>query len=368
MFEKEESHGFEHHFFVARDERAETTSTSSEKASPDDSITSGFYEPANREEGNPLEDEQKLKFFTGPLPGWEGGRRVAVSLQAVNSSSRSKKSESNPSTLQKNNCGAGTRSDLPSRELRATASDLACQKPEWDESRKPRRLRSNHPLQVQATFNQLPRGAPIGDVFMDYPNSSSSSGTATKSFGAVGDGRFPTSAARIPSSSGHTLQSARDFGQPQSFRDGNCFNSLESESHIGMSSKNEFSDNVRSSDASNSPFSAPKRSQRRRSYSNSDPPITQDTSSVIGRRVSRPVALESNTFETDLEQKQTQIQAIQRHVAADAGIVNPRTPPVWKCQGSPFKFHSDEADNSLVPPGFMFDPESFTLPFEVSWT
>lgn len=373
--EKERSLDFEQCPDASLDEGSETPSSFTETDALHNFINPGFYEPPYREDGNPLEDEQKLRSFTGQLPGWEGGRRVAVALHSVNTGSRNRELDVNSSLLPRTPLGSETRTDLPFRELRATTSDLEFRKPKWDKSRKPRGLHLSHPLQVQTTDDQLFQRDFIADTTMYYPKSSSSSNATTNSFGAVGDGRYSVSKSQLPASSDLITQPAYSLEQLHSLRKGSQAYAAESPGtnsliksslHNESLPKNGFADNAGSMGIRSPFIGMNKRPQRRRSFSNSNTSTPKDAISVISRRVSRPVAPTKEVYEAHFENERIQQLAAKRQHSTETETVHPRAPLIWKREGSTFRSKISAADQHLFIPESRFDPESFALPYGVS--
>lgn len=334
------------------------------------SVIPGFYGPEYREDGDPLQDEERLRSFTHPLPGWEEGRRVAVALHPVNAASYGQVLFTSTTVSPKVTSNIEDFRDLPFLQLRETASDLA--------PRKSRRNRSRRPhLHLQVPQKESSLASTTENAAMFYPESSPSSSRTTNSFGAIGDGRFPASPLH-PSLS--TAESTHGSGQPENGQSkssttveptiSDAFDT--SSLNAGLFPTRNVDENARPSTTnrfeigntqSRQLFGIHRLPQRRRSFTILDLLPPKHTSLPVLRRVSRPIASMNQMYGSHDEHYATQPPPNCEQPPPMMGTDSFMTTPIWEREGPPFRsrtVHSEDPSNILL------DPKSFALPYEVS--
>ncbi len=317
------------------------------------SIVPGFYCPACREDGNPMEDEVKLQFFTGPLPGYEAGRRVPVNVVVGGA-------HENKSTLL----------PPPFPELRTTTSDVPLRKPKWASSEKHVEMPANRPLQVPISNSNPLRNLALQNS--DCRETTMPGGVTTSFHGVIGDGR---SLASSLNNKGHLLKvqatpSRQSFSQTSLFSETSIHRSVQLSQLLKATDTHGFSD---SSIGQHEVSETVPRVPRSRSFTYSNPSVLNDTDATVPRRVSKPVfSLTASLAKQRLDETTKQLAARPSPLPATA-TVNSIAPPVWKRGGLPFTAIPSKPSENVIPKnnsdglfGSRFDPENFSLPFGVS--
>lgn len=313
----------------------------------------GFYCPAWREDGNPMEDEAKLQFFTHPLPGYEAGRRVPVNVTITGSAHEYKSTLLSP----------------PLPELRSTTSDVPLRKPKWDSPEKRGKTASDRAMLVPHTSREL-----LGKMALEnsYSPVKIPRSPTTSDFGVIGDGRSQASSQQqnrhlVPIQA--TLR-GQSFSQKSAFLDPlvrrNLQTSPNSQAAKTYGDGESFICQCEDSDTMTALVPETIQPVRRsRSYSNSNPWASNESDSAFMRRVSRPVVpLTSSVVNPHPEEKSREL--VTQSKSPTARILDHSVPPVWKRGGPPFTvIRENPNQKKSVSDGLFgsrFDPESFAFP------
>lgn len=304
-----------------------------------------------------MEDEAKLKFFTGTLPGHEAGRRVPVNV-VIAGSHELKSTSLSP----------------PFPKLRITTSDVSLRKSKWDGPERCSQMTLDWALRVPPPSHEL-----SGNLVVGNPHSAMKTPrpTATSNFGVIGDGRFQASSHQKnrPLVQSQATPNGQSLGQKLTVLDSATQPNLQArpiskgaetcnggESFISQCEDSDFL-------SASVPETTPP-VRRSRSFSNSIPWASSESDSAYLRRVSKPViSLTASLASRDLEET-SQPLAAQSRLQQARSALDPSVPPCWTRGGPPFTaIHSHQNQNVTAKQwlsGSRFDPESFTLPFGVS--
>jgi hypothetical protein len=326
-------------------------------------IAPGFYQPACREDGNPMEDEVKLQFFTGPLPGYEAGRRVPVNVTIADA--RNLK---------------GTLLSPPIPELRTTTSDIPLQNPQWGGPEKRGEMGSNRVLQVAIPNRELSRNLTLGHSTKYCLEKSPPKRTTTCDFGVIGDGR---STASSQQKYGHPAQGQANPNRLSNDRMSPFLDSLVHLEHQAWPMPKETNAYVGRGSSTGQPEASgimpatvsealPHR-RRSRSFSSSNPRLSSDSKTTTMRRVSRPVvSLTASCANQGLEETSQRL-ASQPSSPPARNSMDPNIPPVWKRGGPSITTICSQPNQDVTSKrnsdelfGSRFDPDTFTLPFGVN--
>lgn len=308
-----------------------------------------------------MEDEAKLQFFTGPLPGYEAGRRVPVNVMIAGA-------DHLKSTLL----------SPPIPELRTTTSDTPLRNPQWGAPENRGEMVSDDALQVNAPNRELLRNLALGHSAKYCLHKIPPMRTKTCDFGVIGDGRSTTSSRQNNEhlAKAQANPSRLSIGRMSPFLDSPVHPDLQAwpipkESNACVGREPFISQPEASGIMPAMVSEALPHGRRSRSVSISNPRLSSDSKTAILGRVSRPVISLTASCANKLEE--TSQQLVSQPSSPPSGIlIDPNVPPVWKRGGPSFATVRSQSNQVVIPrrssDGSRFDPDTFTLPFGVNKT
>lgn len=309
-----------------------------------------------------MEDEAKLRFFTGPLPGWEAGRRVPVNV-----------------IIEGAREGRSTFLSPPLLQLRTTTSEVPLRKSNWDSDEKGGEMVLDRAMQVPLVHGHLP-----GNFAHRYVPSpvETPRNTTTSNFGVIGDGRYEASSLQkdrhlVPIQPKLDRQSSN---QQSNFSSRVAHLNPQAPPKLKEDDTGSAGDPFISQDKNLGMMSAPisgltPPNRRSQSFGSGNPWASSDSDSLVLRRVSKPVVSLTASFTKQQLEETRQPWTAQTRPSLARSTIDFSTSPLWKRKG-PSLAEIRPRESQIVmmntsPDGHFgsrFDPDTFSLPFGVSFT